>query len=104
MSAGGVFSASVDEGSTAAAHFAVKELGEKNSLTTSLLSLVEIKSVKSQLVAGTNYIMELVVSDGEKKTFEVEVTVWSRPWLAGKNDAENPAMALTTYKLLDRDS
>ncbi len=68
------------------------------------LELVRLVSVTTQVVAGTNYGLALEVSDAAGKKHIVEATVWSRPWLADKNDNTNPAWQLTQATLKAADS
>ena len=68
----GGYSASAVDGPevTAAAEFAVTEEAKKGAK----LSLKSIKSAETQVVAGTNYKLNLVVDDGgTEKTVEVVV-------------------------------
>lgn len=39
-----------------------------------------------QVVAGTNYFLDLELTDASGKKYPVAVTMWSRPWLEGRND------------------
>ena len=57
---------------------------------------MQITHVKTQVVAGTNYILTLSLKDAKGTEHNVETVVWSRPWLEAKNDAENPAWKLTS--------
>lgn len=45
------------------------------------LTLIETLSVQTQVVAGINYKLQMKVSAGGV-THEVEVVLWSQPWLA----------------------
>ncbi|KAG2485140.1 hypothetical protein HYH03_016126 [Edaphochlamys debaryana] len=69
------------------------------------LKLLKVVSASSQVVAGMNYQMELLMENAEGKQILVSTNVWSRPWLAAKNDASEPANKITRfeYKVLDED-
>ncbi|PNW84216.1 hypothetical protein CHLRE_04g225650v5 [Chlamydomonas reinhardtii] len=67
------------------------------------LKLVKVLSASTQVVAGVNVHLELLMADDTGKQTVVTSTVWSRPWLASKNDAAQPATQITalTFKPLD---
>lgn len=63
-----------------AARFAVE--ARSQSLTNGpALRLGRVASAETQVVAGTNYRLVLVVKEGpEKKERQAEATVWWQPW------------------------
>ena len=46
------------------------------------VSLVETLQVQTQVVAGINYKLHLKVSSGSGSTHNIEIIMWSQPWLA----------------------
>ncbi|KAJ9512080.1 hypothetical protein QJQ45_012633 [Haematococcus lacustris] len=96
---GGVQGMSViDENSQEAARQAVRLLNSDNGLKATLgsnpsdLQLVTVKGksegVRTQVVAGVNYFMTLAVKDGSGSTYDIDVVLWARPWLAAQNSPE----------------
>ncbi|KXZ48016.1 hypothetical protein GPECTOR_31g380 [Gonium pectorale] len=60
------------------------------------LKLVKVVSATSQVVAGVQYHLELLMEDtATGKQSLVTTSVWSRPWLAAKNDASQPPTQIT---------
>ncbi|KAL6763771.1 hypothetical protein V8C86DRAFT_2490150 [Haematococcus lacustris] len=84
----------VDENSQEAARQAVRLLNSDNGLKATLgsnpsdLQLVTVKGVRTQVVAGVNYYMTLAVKDGSGSTYDIDVVLWARPWLAAQNSPE----------------
>lgn len=72
-----------------AATIAVQKLNTNDGLRSSLLGasmsaplkLSAVKSVRTQVVAGTNYFFTLGVEDASGKEVDMEMTVWARPWM-----------------------
>lgn len=61
------------------------------------VTLLDITGVRTQVVAGINYILTLKLSDGSNAPHQVEAKVWARPWLEGSNSGE-AAWQLTDVK------
>ena len=94
-----------------AADFAVEALNTggtalRNELGSAKgpLTLVAIKQVSTQVVAGTAYHLVLAVTDEVGKSYDVAAVVWSRPWLEGRNDVDEPAWQLTHAKAVEVNS
>jgi hypothetical protein len=93
-------------GAMQAATFALQALNagheSRNGLGVSegALELVSIKTVSTQVVAGLNYHLLLVVRDASGKEHDVAATVWSRPWLEARNDAVDAAWQLTDARVV----
>ena len=49
------------------------------------VSLVETLQVQTQVVAGINYKLHLKVLSGSGSTHDIEVIIWSRPWLTSSD-------------------
>ncbi|XP_058728090.1 cysteine proteinase inhibitor 5-like [Vicia villosa] len=59
------------------AEFALTEHGKQSG---EKLSLVEVISGQSQVVAGTNYLLVLTAKDGSAATKKYEAQVWDKPF------------------------
>ncbi|GIL79325.1 hypothetical protein Vretimale_16519 [Volvox reticuliferus] len=73
-----------------------------NGLCSSLkregkLQLVKILSAKTQVVAGVMYNLELLLEDENGHQVIFNTSVWSRPWLAGRNDGTDHANQITKF-------
>lgn len=93
-----------------AARFALTSLNEGNEARENFgnalaghLTLVAIKDVTTQVVAGVNYNMVLSVRDEAGHTQDISVTVWARPWLEKRNDPTDPAWQLTKAHVLNNE-
>ncbi|KAG1660136.1 hypothetical protein FOA52_003796 [Chlamydomonas sp. UWO 241] len=106
MLAGGSHFSENEDANMQAATFALEALNagheSRNGLAVSegALTLVEIKSVSTQVVAGLNYHLLLTVRDANGKAHDVAATVWSRPWLEARNDATDAAWQLTDARVV----
>ena len=49
----------------------------------------------AQVVAGINYHLIMVVRDANNNEHDVAATVWSRPWLATRNEGGDDEDAWT---------
>ncbi|GIL58288.1 hypothetical protein Vafri_13367 [Volvox africanus] len=104
--AGGIMEVDAeDPGIKAAADYVVSAANTNscNGLCSSLnrggeLKLVKILSAKTQVVAGVMYNLELLLEDENGQQVIFNTSVWSRPWLAGRNDGEDHANQITKFR------
>eukprot|EP00798_Chlamydomonas_sp_ICE-L_P031516 gene31516-6696_t len=89
-----------DEGVLESANIAVKKVSDNEiagllsqMMLVAPLELVEVKSASSQVVAGMLYTLTIRVKDAAWSVADIDVQVWSRPWLARSNDASVKADA-----------
>lgn len=110
MVGGSTHASPQDPDTQKAARFALTSLNEGNQVRDNFgnalaghLTLVAIKDVTTQVVAGVNYNLVLSVRDEAGHTQDISVTVWARPWLEKRNDPTDPAWQLTKAHVLNNE-